>query len=146
MTSYAPTSDSSSDSAERFDAAHAEVASPVLIQEHETATVPPLENTFDSEKSTSGRSSKVFATTFITIFLAELGDKTQVSTLLMSAESHAPWVVFTGAGVALVATSLVGVLVGRWLSGRLSPKTLDTAAGVVMALISLGLFWDLLQG
>ncbi|MFM6075220.1 MAG: TMEM165/GDT1 family protein, partial [Dolichospermum sp.] len=47
----------------------------------------------------------VFGTTFITIFLAEIGDKTQLSTLLMSAESHAPWVVFLGSGVALITTS-----------------------------------------
>ncbi len=88
---------------------------------------------------------KVFVTTFITIFLAEMGDKTQVSTLLMTAESHAPWVVFAGAATALIATSIVGVLVGRWLAKRLSPRTLDTAAGLMLALIALWLIWDVLQ-
>ncbi|MEM6613363.1 MAG: TMEM165/GDT1 family protein, partial [Cyanobacteria bacterium P01_C01_bin.72] len=38
----------------------------------------------------------VFSSTFITIFLAEMGDKTQLVTLLMSAESQAPWTVFIG--------------------------------------------------
>ncbi len=71
---------------------------------------------------------KIFTSTFITIFLAEIGDKTQVSTLLMSAEFHKPWVVFLGAGTALVATTLIGVWVGQWLSSRLSPRTLDVAA------------------
>ncbi|WP_347239583.1 TMEM165/GDT1 family protein [Microcoleus sp. FACHB-68] len=87
----------------------------------------------------------VFWSTFITIFLAELGDKTQVTTLLMSAESHSPWLVFAGAGTALVATSLVGVLLGQWLAKRLSPKTLETSAGVSMLLISALLFWDVLR-
>jgi putative Ca2+/H+ antiporter (TMEM165/GDT1 family) len=87
---------------------------------------------------------KLFGSTFITIFLAELGDKTQVTILLFSAEFHAPWVVFAGAAAALITTSLLGVLVGRWLSTRLSPKTLDLAAGITLALISVGLFLDVL--
>ena len=58
----------------------------------------------------------VFTSTFITIFLAEMGDKTQIATLLMTAESHAPWVIFLGAATALISTSLVGVLLGRWLA------------------------------
>lgn len=84
----------------------------------------------------------VFGSTFITIFLAELGDKTQVATLLMSAEFHAPWSVFTGAAIALITTSLLGVLVGQWLSSRISPKTLDTAAGIMLALLAVWLLWD----
>lgn len=85
---------------------------------------------------------RVFASTFATIFLAEIGDKTQVSTLLMSAEFHKPWVVFLGAGMALVATTLIGVWIGQWLSSRLSPRTLDVAAGIMLALISASLLWE----
>lgn len=85
---------------------------------------------------------KIFTSTFITIFLAELGDKTQLSTLLMSAEFHNPWVIFAGAGMALVLTTLIGVWVGQWLSSRLSPRTLDVAAGIILALISAWLVWD----
>lgn len=88
---------------------------------------------------------KVFGSTFVTIFLAELGDKTQVSILLMSAEFHTPWVVFAGAATALITTSLLGVLLGRWLSTRLSAKTLDTAAGIMLALIAVWLLWDVVQ-
>ncbi|MGQ9871413.1 TMEM165/GDT1 family protein [Leptodesmis sp.] len=87
---------------------------------------------------------KVFTTTFVTIFLAELGDKTQMATLLMSAESHQPWLIFAGAGTALIATTLLGVLVGRWLSTRLSPRTLDVSAGVLLLLIAAWLIWDVL--
>jgi len=88
----------------------------------------------------------VFGTTFITIFLAEIGDKTQLSTLLMSAESHAPWVVFLGSAVALITTSLLGVLLGSWISTKLSPKTVEKSAGVMLLLISLMLVWDVIQG
>jgi putative Ca2+/H+ antiporter (TMEM165/GDT1 family) len=83
-----------------------------------------------------------FATTFLTIFLAEIGDKTQLSTLLMSAESHAPWVVFIGAGLALITTSLLGVLLGGWIANRLSPKVVEKSAGMMLLLISVMLFWD----
>lgn len=86
----------------------------------------------------------VFLSTFITIFLAELGDKTQVATLLMSAESHKPLTVFIGAALALISTSLVGVLVGQWLARRVSPDTLDTLAGVLLLLISVGLVADVI--
>ena len=86
----------------------------------------------------------IFFSTFVTIFLAELGDKTQVTTLLMSAESQSPWIVFAGAGSALVATSLVGVLLGQWLAKRISAKTLDRASGAVLLLITVGLVWDVL--
>jgi putative Ca2+/H+ antiporter (TMEM165/GDT1 family) len=88
------------------------------------------------------REIQIFFSTFITIFLAELGDKTQVTTLLMSAESHAPWVVFAGAGMALVATSLIGVMVGHWLSKRVSQRTLEVSAAVMLLVVALLLVWD----
>lgn len=88
----------------------------------------------------------IFASTFFTIFLAELGDKTQVTTLLLSAQSHAPWIVFAGAGSALVATSLLGVLLGRWLAQRVPPRTLEVAAGGLLLLLAVLLIWDVVQG
>ena len=87
----------------------------------------------------------VFSSTFLTIFLAEMGDKTQLATLLISAESQSPWIVFTGAAIALITTSLVGVLLGTWLAKRLPPKTLETAAGILLLFISVMLLWDVVQ-
>ncbi len=86
-----------------------------------------------------------FFSTFITIFLAEMGDKTQLATLLLSAESQSPWIVFLGAGTALIATSLVGVLLGRYLAKVLSPRTLDIAAGMLLMVISILLLGDVVQ-
>ncbi|WP_225906813.1 MULTISPECIES: TMEM165/GDT1 family protein [Thermoleptolyngbya] len=88
----------------------------------------------------------IFFSTFITIFLAEIGDKTQMTVLLMSAQSKAPWVVFLGAGSALIATSLCGVLLGKWLSTRISPRLLDKAAAVLLLVVAGMLVWDVIQG
>jgi Ca2+/H+ antiporter, TMEM165/GDT1 family len=88
----------------------------------------------------------LFTSTFLTVLFAELGDKTQLTTLLMSAQSHAPWVVFTGAATALVLTSLLGVWLGQWLAKRLAPQLLEKAAGMSLLMIAGWLVWDVLQG
>jgi putative Ca2+/H+ antiporter (TMEM165/GDT1 family) len=88
---------------------------------------------------------RIFGSTFLTIFLAEIGDKTQLATLLISAQSHSPGIVFAGAATALIATSLLGVLIGCWLAKRLSPKTLDTSAGALLLFISVMLLWDVVH-
>ena len=87
----------------------------------------------------------VFSSTFITIFLAEMGDKTQLVTLLMSAESQSPWVVFLGAAMALISTSLLGVMVGYWLSKKLSPKTLDLTVAILLLFIAGWLISDVIS-
>jgi putative Ca2+/H+ antiporter (TMEM165/GDT1 family) len=97
------------------------------------------------QKQTKKHSGQIFGSTFLTIFLAEFGDKTQLSTLLMSAESQSPWVVFLGAGTALISTSLLGVILGQWLAKRFAPKTLEKAAGASLLVISAMLFWDVMQ-
>ena len=88
---------------------------------------------------------KEFFATFLTIFAAEFGDKTQIATLMISAESHAPWVVFLGAASALIATSLVGVLVGRWLAKNVSEETLEIVTGASLLIIAVLLLWDMVQ-
>jgi Ca2+/H+ antiporter, TMEM165/GDT1 family len=106
--------------------------------------VETLENVPTSDSQKSGMWSTFFST-FITIFLAEMGDKTQLATLLLSAQSGSPWIVFIGAGSALIATSLVGVLLGRYLAKVLSPQTLDIAAGMLLMVISILLLGDVVQ-
>ncbi|MBE9223020.1 TMEM165/GDT1 family protein [Cyanobacterium stanieri LEGE 03274] len=87
----------------------------------------------------------VFSSTFLTILFAEMGDKTQLATLLLSAQSNSPWIVFLGAALALVATSLVGVLLGYWLSKRLTPKILDLSLSILLLLVAGGLIMDVLD-
>ena len=81
----------------------------------------------------------VFATTATTVFLAELGDKTQLAALLLSAQSGRPLVVFAGASLALISSSLVGVVLGRWLARLLAPELLERLAGVLMVVLGLWL-------
>lgn len=87
----------------------------------------------------------IFTSTFFTIFMAEMGDKTQITTLLITAESHNPWVVFLGAGSALITTSLLGVLLGQWLARHVQPQTLERAAGLTLLLISAIILWEVLH-
>ena len=80
----------------------------------------------------------VLVSAFTTVFLAELGDKTQLATLLLAAQSNQPLLVFSGAAIALVCSSLVGVILGRWFAALLPPERLEQMAGILM--VSLG-FW-----
>ncbi len=85
---------------------------------------------------------KLLSIVFGTIFVAELGDKTQLATLLFAAKSPANLVaVFIGASVALIVASALGVLAGGFLSHLLSPKHLSYLAGVGFVTIGIWSFW-----
>ena len=87
----------------------------------------------------------IFITTFTTIFIAELGDKTQIATLMLSAESGKPIIVFLGSSLALISSSVVGVFIGKWLSKKISPSKFALLTGALMILISLFLAYDILK-
>ena len=87
----------------------------------------------------------IFFTTFTTIFIAELGDKTQIATLMLSAESGKPIIVFLGSSLALISSSVVGVVIGKWLSKTISPSKFALFTGALMILISLFLAFDTLK-
>ncbi len=73
---------------------------------------------------------KAFATIFISVFLAELGDKTQLATLLFATDGKTSrWLVFAAAATALVATTAIGVLVGQQIARWIAPKHLSLVAG-----------------
>ena len=82
---------------------------------------------------------RVLVTTFITVFIAELGDKTQLATLLLSANSGKPFLVFLGSSMALILCSLIGVLVGQFLSNIIKPETFEYFAGAIMTGIGIWL-------
>lgn len=84
---------------------------------------------------------KLFATVFSSVFFAELGDKTQLATLLFAAKSpEAKWTVFAGAAIALVATSALGVLAGDLVSRSVDPRTLSRIAGAGFVAIGVWTF------
>lgn len=85
---------------------------------------------------------KTLAVVFGTIFIAELGDKTQLATLLFAADREvSKWTVFAGASAALVLTSAIGVLAGGLLTQVVSPRHLSIAAGIGFIAIGLWSLW-----
>ena len=80
----------------------------------------------------------IFIASFTTIFIAELGDKTQLATLMLSAELGRPLIVFIGSSFALLTSSIGGVLIGKWLSSKVSKERLSFFTGLLMTIIS---FW-----
>jgi putative Ca2+/H+ antiporter (TMEM165/GDT1 family) len=82
---------------------------------------------------------KVFATVFTTVFIAEIGDKTQLATMLFAAEAKASkWVIFAGAALALALAAGIGVLVGAQLERFVAPRTLKLVAGI--GFIAIGIW------
>lgn len=80
---------------------------------------------------------KIIATVFTAIFIAELGDKTQLATLLFAADKHVSKAsVFMGASLMLVLASAIGVLAGGIISQYVSEKFLHVIAG--MCFIGIG--------
>lgn len=80
---------------------------------------------------------KIFATAFVTLFLAELGDKTQLAVITMTANTESKVSVFLGASLALVAVTLVGVLLGGVLSQYIPTEWLQKI--VAVAFIAIGI-------
>ena len=78
--------------------------------------------------------------TFITVFIAELGDKTQLATLTISGNTNKPLAVFLGSSFALVFASLVGALTGGSISSFLPDVVLKSIASLTFLIIGLRLF------
>jgi putative Ca2+/H+ antiporter (TMEM165/GDT1 family) len=74
---------------------------------------------------------RLFATVFATVFVAELGDKTQLATLLYASNAaHAKPTVFAASAAALVLTSALGVVAGGFVSEHVGPRALRWVAGI----------------
>lgn len=84
---------------------------------------------------------KLAATTFAAIFLAELGDKTQLATFSFAAKGS-KLSVFFGSALALVATSALAVLFGEALSRVISPKVIERVAGVLFLAVGAWTLWS----
>jgi putative Ca2+/H+ antiporter (TMEM165/GDT1 family) len=83
---------------------------------------------------------RIFLTTFGVIFLAEMGDKTQLAAMTMAAQTKRPWSVFLAAALALAAVSALGVLVGSLIGDYLPiiwVKRVAACAFIVIGILML---------
>jgi len=89
---------------------------------------------------------KLVGTTFVAVFIAELGDKTQLATLSFATGGTSRWAVFLGAASALVLTSLIAVVAGEALARVIPPKYLQRGAGVLFLVIGAWVLWSTTRG
>lgn len=84
---------------------------------------------------------RLFATTFAAVFLAEMGDKTQLATMSFAA-SGSRWVVFAASALALVATSAIAVLAGDIVARYVSPVWIKRAAGALFIVLGVWFLFE----
>ena len=80
---------------------------------------------------------KIFGTAFVTLLLAELGDKTQLAIITMTAKTESRWAVFLGASLALVLVSFLAVLVGGVLNQYIPTEWLQRIVAVAFIVIGV---------
>lgn len=85
---------------------------------------------------------RVMVTTFGVIFLAEMGDKTQLAAMTMAAQTRKGWMVFLGASLALVAVSAVGVLVGGAIANYVPLMWVKRVAAIAFIVIGILILLD----
>ena len=78
-------------------------------------------------------------TTFFAVFLAEMGDKTQLTTITLSSTTNKPLAVFIGSSVALILATLLGALAGGSIANLIPPFLLKLLSGIVFLLIGINL-------
>jgi len=82
-----------------------------------------------------------FWTTFGALFIAEMGDKTQLAAITLAAETRSPLSVFLGAALALALVSLIGVAVGTLLGQYLPEKLIHNVAAIAFIIIGVLMLW-----
>jgi putative Ca2+/H+ antiporter (TMEM165/GDT1 family) len=88
-----------------------------------------------------------FLIIFASVFLAELGDKTQLATMLFGADAKiSKWTVFAASSLALVLCSALGVLAGSLLGNLINPKILAVIAGGGFIIIGIFVLVSGLRG
>ncbi|MGI6777175.1 MAG: TMEM165/GDT1 family protein [Acetivibrionales bacterium] len=80
---------------------------------------------------------KSILTAFFLVFLAELGDKTQLSTMLLASKSSSIWYIFIGSSLALVLSSLLGVLAGSIINRYVSQNCMQIFSGLAFLIIGV---------
>ena len=78
-------------------------------------------------------------TTFVTVFLAEMGDKTQLTTITLSSTTNKPLAVFLGSSLALILATLLGALAGGSIANLIPAFLLKLLSGLVFVIIGINL-------
>ena len=78
-------------------------------------------------------------TTFVTVFLAEMGDKTQLTTITLSSTTNKPLAVFIGSSIALILATLLGALAGGSIANLIPSFLLEFLSGIVFLIIGIKL-------
>jgi len=100
----------------------------------------------DEEASGPADARSAVITSFLMIFMAELGDKTQLALIALAASSGAVWSVFAGATLALWAVSLIGIFVGATLLKNVPKALMHRAAALLFAGFGLLALWRAAAG
>ncbi len=85
---------------------------------------------------------RVLLTTFGVIFLAEMGDKTQLATMTLAAQSKKPWTVFISSALALAAVSAIGVMAGSLLGDYIPLNWVKRVAALAFIVIGILMLLD----
>jgi putative Ca2+/H+ antiporter (TMEM165/GDT1 family) len=88
---------------------------------------------------------KLFFLAFLTLFLAEIGDKTQLAVFSLAAESRSPLTIFLGASLALVLITFIGAFFGGFITRFIPLKAIRVTAALLFIGIGLTLIWQILK-
>lgn len=84
---------------------------------------------------------QLFGLTFLTVFLAEIGDKSQLAAIALGGSSKSPRAVFFGSVTALILASLLGVIAGGSLAQFIPTRLLKAIAAIGFAVLALKILW-----
>ncbi len=87
---------------------------------------------------------RAFFTTFAAVFVAELGDKTQLATMALAGSADGArtrWVIFLASALALITTSAIGVVAGTAVTRLARPQTIERLAGLLFVVLGAAMLW-----
>ncbi len=88
--------------------------------------------------------TRIFFTIFTLVFVAELGDKTQLATIALAVEHNSPFSVALGTITAFTVSSLIAVILGKKISNRLSTGSIQKIAAIIFLIIGITLLFNLI--
>lgn len=87
---------------------------------------------------------KIIWLTFITIFVAELGDKTQLAVLALKGKGYNGLEIFLGAMLAFAILTLLAILLGQWLQGIIRPALIEKVAAIGFIVVGVLMWFEIL--